>query len=183
MQPKGARFVLSDNPPSEPDLPKVKITDQILTNLLQEMKASPERSFRLKRKPSLGRNPLPFGSVYSGVLPGFGDNRRHYAMARCMEGVAKKGPPDPDAFGPAFPFSPITSKKQSGSPVLTLPPNTLPPKRGKHGEHLLVHSQVLLFWRLLIRRRVFDEKLHYVKRLEEKYRQEAERLLEVSGYA
>jgi hypothetical protein len=109
----------------------------------------------------------PFGSIYFGSFNRFANGKPHYGMV-CGNGrqAANQG-------YPAVKLCPITSKLNTGSMVMILPPGELPPKIGSDGIRRLVVSYVLLYMQLVVDRTTLARDFARIKQLAERYCEEA----------
>jgi hypothetical protein len=143
------------------------LTGQIADNILQSITDFSRKPAPIEKAPPFKGPPL--GSVYFGRLASFAERKPHYFMMR--------GDSDPELGSRvAIAMSPITTNGHPRHDVLVLPAGTLPPKRGPHGEYLVVTSFVLLKMRFVIHKNGLS-KLNFTTRLEETLCLEASEIL------
>lgn len=156
----------------------VALTEQLGRDLLAAMTG------KLTENPALakadeGYAAPRFGRVYFGPLEWFDGGRPHYGMVRCGRSEPRRQP--------EVPFSPITSKPVRRKKInwtVFLPAGTLPPAR-RDGKQVLVDSRVLLFITVPLSQRKMlrfmdEEKMWYVKMLEEVFLNEARAIIEAN---
>mgnify|MGYP007114280823 CR=1 FL=1 len=155
----------------------IALTSELAQDLLTAITGNMPKNPAIAKADATSYSSPRFGSVYFGPLDRFADGAPHFGMVR--GGLRARQHKTPEV-----PFSPITTRKQTGKKkrqTVLLPPGTLP-SRERNGLRLLKESRILLFIRIPISLRRMRElldtdRMHLVKTLDETFLSEARTIL------
>jgi len=157
----------------------VAVTSELARDLLAAITGNVSKNPAIAKADATSYSSPRFGSIYFGPLGRFADGSPHFGMVRGGLSTRRHQAPE-------VPFSPVTTKKQTGwkkRQTVLLPPGTFP-SRERNGFKLLKESRVLLFIQIPISLRRMRElldtdRMHFVKTLDETFLAEARTILSV----
>lgn len=154
----------------------IVVTNDLIGDLLASVKCKLPASSSWQQSRREQVPPPPFGHVYFGSFTRFSPGRPHFGMV-CGSPLGPIRGMSVQGVGPAIRMAPITSQRQRGRCVLSIPPGELPPKKGPNGERMIVESFILLHIRLLVGRMTLARDFEGVRQLPELYCAKAREIL------